>query len=97
MFEYKKLMERYRNDAPFNRIVNVHINLLREFGFTPDEIRQASFLAQYMYEMAHATMIIQSERDLEQAAKACAILQQAVLDIEDLTKFPAPKDSHEEA
>lgn len=63
MFEYKKLTKRYLEDAPFNKAVNLFRMLLEEYGFSPSEIREALFLAQYMYEMGHVEQIIRTEKE----------------------------------
>jgi hypothetical protein len=85
MFNFNELEKRYQNDAAFNKIVNLHRRLLEEFGFLPDEIRQAAFLAQYHFQTNQAEQIVRSEKEWEKMNAARLILQQAVLDIEKVT------------
>lgn len=87
MFDFKTLESRYMHDAAFNKVVNLYRQLLQEYGFTPSELRQAAFFAQYIFEMNQAEQIIRTDREWEQINEARKILQQAVLNIEDFCKL----------
>ncbi len=84
--DFKKLEEKYRSDAAFNKVVNLHIQLLESFGFLPSEIREAAFLAQYKYETQNAREIIRTQDDWNKQEAARMVLQQSVLKIEDICK-----------
>lgn len=75
MFNFKKLENKYRNEAPFNTMVNVFRNLIEKHGFLPCEIREGLFYAQYTYEMHHAEMQIRTKEDWNQIAKMRDILK----------------------
>jgi len=84
--EFKKLEEKYRSDAAFNKVVNLHIQLLESFGFLPSEIREAAFLAQYKYETQNAREVIRTRDEWNKHEAARMVLQQAVLKVEDICK-----------
>lgn len=84
MFNFKELEERYRKDAPFNKIVNLHVQLLKEFGFLPSEIREAAFLAQYLFEVGRVETILKTQDEWNKIEVARKVMQQAVVNIEDL-------------
>lgn len=84
MFNFKELESRYRTDAAFNRLVNLHRRAIEEFGFLPDELRQAAFLAQYLYQVGTAEQVIRTNEEWEKVAEARAIMQQAILKVESL-------------
>lgn len=84
MFNYKQLENRYLSDAAFNRLVNLHRRAIEEFGFTPEEMRQATFLAQYMYQMNHVEQIIRTQEEWQKIEEARKIMQQAILKVEAL-------------
>lgn len=70
MFNYKKLHDKYQTDAAFNKSVNVFRQMIEDFGFTPHEIREGLFLAQYLYERDHVYKFVRTHQDLEQAASS---------------------------
>lgn len=84
MFNYKKLEEKYATDAAFNKLVNLHRQAIEQFGFLPSEIREATFLAQYFYQLGHVEQIIRTEKEWKQVHEARAIMQQAILKVEGL-------------
>lgn len=84
MFNYKELENRYKTNAPFNKLVNLHRQAIEEFGFTPEELRQATFLAQYFYQVNHAEQHIRSAKEWEKIFEAREIMKNAILKIEAL-------------
>lgn len=46
----KKLYDRYLNDPSFTVVTDLLVNLIKSEGYTPMELRQAIFFAQYKYE-----------------------------------------------
>jgi hypothetical protein len=86
MFDYEKLNERYEKDGPFNRLVNVFKKAIEEFGFLPDELRQAAFLAQMHIQLYKAEKIIQSEKEWQKLEEARKILQKSFVDIKQLLR-----------
>jgi hypothetical protein len=86
MFDYEKLNERYEKDGPFNRLVNVFKKAIEEFGFLPDELRQAAFLAQMHIQLYKAEKIIQSEKEWQNLEEARKILQKSFVDIKQLLR-----------
>lgn len=69
MFNYKNLRDRYMSDASFNKSVNLFRQLIEEYGFTPHEVREGLFLAQYMYEIDHVQKYVQTQVEMERAAQ----------------------------
>lgn len=55
MFELEKLMKMYREEATFNDVVSFLLNVVETNGITPLELRQALFLAHYLYDMKNPT------------------------------------------
>jgi hypothetical protein len=84
MFNFEQLEKRYRTDAAFNKVVNAHRQLIEQYGFLPDELRQAAFLAQYYYQINRVEEIIRSNEEWEQIAEARKLMQAAVLQVRDL-------------
>ena len=84
MYNFNKLNERYLQDATFNRLVNVLRQLFEEFGFLPDEIRQASFLAQMQTQINSAQFIIRTQVDIDKENIAREIMKKAILDINNI-------------
>ena len=84
---FQKLKDRYMNDPFFNKLVNVQMQLLKEFGFLPDEIREGFFLAQYMFQMDEAQEIIRTQDDHNKIYLARKIMNQAILDVKSLADF----------
>lgn len=82
--DFKRLEEKYLTDGPFNKVVNLHVQLLETFGFLPSEIREAAFLAQYKFETQNARQVIMSQKDWEKQEEARVILQQAVLSVKNI-------------
>lgn len=78
MFDFKKLEERYCTDAAFNKLVNVTQALLRDYGFMPSEIREAQFLAQYMFEMSRPQRVIMTLQEEDRFLKALADLKRGL-------------------
>jgi len=58
MFDFNELQHKYRNEAPFNKMVNMFTALIKEHGFTPSEIREGLFYAQYTYEISEPQMLM---------------------------------------
>ncbi len=46
-----KLEEAYRGSSQFKMLVDVIQNMISVHGFSPDEVREATFLAVYKYEL----------------------------------------------
>jgi hypothetical protein len=69
MFNYPDLEKRYKTNAAFNKATNLFRQLIQEFGFMPSEIREALFLAQYMFEMDTVSQVVRSKAEWEQIAK----------------------------
>lgn len=76
MFNFNRLKEKYLEDAAFNKATNLFRSLIEEYGFTPSEIRESIFLAQYMYEMEHVRKFIISDKQREDQIKAIIQLKQ---------------------
>lgn len=53
MFDYRKLHDRYMNDAVFYALVQSLESAIKEHGFDPDELRQAAFFASIKYKHEH--------------------------------------------
>lgn len=94
-FNFKELERKYTSDAPFNKVVNLHRDLLERYGFMPSEIREAFFYAQYIYEMNRATEVIRTQDEWRKSEEARKILQHAVLSIRALTE-PQPLEQEED-
>ena len=90
MFNYQELEKKYLTDAPFNRLVNLHRRAIEDFGFTPDEMRQATFLAQYFYQTNNAEQIIRTQKEWEQIERSRKIMKEAIFKIENIHDLPPP-------
>lgn len=80
MFEFKKLRARYLEDAAFNQAVNLFRQLTEQYGFLPDELRQAAFLAQYMIQIDAPQEIIRTQEEWRQLAEMRVKMQQMLID-----------------
>lgn len=69
MFNYKQLESRYLQDGAFNKAVNLFRQLTEQYGFLPDELRQAAFLAQYMSQMGTVEQIVRTDEEWRQLAE----------------------------
>lgn len=56
-FSNSRLDERYRNDAVFNKVVDMMYSTIASHGITPSELREAIFLAHYRYEMENPSAL----------------------------------------
>lgn len=92
MFNYENLTKRYHSDAAFNRLVNLWRQLIEEYGFLPDELRQAAFLAQMHIQLMSVEHQIRCERDIEKEEMVRKIMQQAILDVKKLSDIGLPDD-----
>lgn len=85
MFDFRDLTERYGRDASFRALVNSMHGLIRNEGFTPDELRQALFMACYKYELesARPIHITMNQYDtftrLDRNLKDCGIAIETIL------------------
>jgi hypothetical protein len=78
-FEYKKLEDRYLQDAAFNKAVNVFFQLIEEYGFTPHELRESLFLAQYKYEMSHVRKYVYAQKEMDERIELIAKLKDSFI------------------
>jgi hypothetical protein len=58
MYEFEKLLERFRKDTEFNALVTHIENCINIGGFSPLEVRQAVFFALMKYEYEHVKPMI---------------------------------------
>jgi prophage maintenance system killer protein len=79
MFDFNKLSKKYSTEAPFNKAVNLFRQLIEKYGFMPSELREAAFLAQYMYEMNHLELQIRSDEEWEAFYKLKAKIQSTIV------------------
>lgn len=90
MFNFGDLLNKYHNNSPFNKAVNLFRNLIEHHGFLPSELREAAFLAQYMYEMNHAEQMFRTDLEWEQLRLAQERIRNVFvnsgLDLSDLCK-----------
>lgn len=49
----KTAEEKYSNDPAYHTLVEMIYGLIREYQFTPSELREAAMFAATMYEMHH--------------------------------------------
>lgn len=75
MFNFKELEHRYKTDAAFNKMVNCFDQLISQHGFTPSEMREGLFYAQYVFEMNNARQVIRTQEDWKQLEEAREILK----------------------
>ncbi len=85
MIDFNKLRERYQTEAAFNHAVNLFKQLIEKYGFLPSELREAAFLAQFMFETGHAERIIRTNEEWEQVEEMRKILKRAVFEISDIS------------
>lgn len=81
MFDFKRLDEKHSHDAAFNKAVNIFIQLIRDHGFMPSEIREAMFYAQYKYEMTQAQIYIRTDEERARFLEAVRVLRQDFADL----------------
>lgn len=62
MNDFKKLEERYRNDATFHAMVNALYQQIELLNLTPSEIREAAMFAAIKFEMVHARPIMMGRK-----------------------------------
>jgi hypothetical protein len=91
MLDFKKLDQRYMTDPVFNKLVNLTESLLKEYGFTPSEIREAQFYAQYRFEMANPQIYIRTAEEHERFLYAINRLKKDFLN-NGPSKMPGVKD-----
>jgi N-acetyl-beta-hexosaminidase len=89
MFDFKELEKRYQTDAPFNAMVRCFTSMIKEHGFTPSEIREGLFLAQYRFETQRAERVIRTEKEWEQFYAAKELLRQTFT----FTETPEPRSA----
>lgn len=63
MFDFKELERRYNTDPSFNKMVNCFDQLISQHGFTPSEIREGLFYAQYVFEMNNVRQVIRTQEE----------------------------------
>lgn len=69
MFNFKELEKRYTTDSTFNKATNLFRQLTEQYGFLPSELREAAFLAQYMFEMDTVERVVRTKEEWEQLAQ----------------------------
>lgn len=79
MLDFKKMDQRYQTDPVFNKLVNLTESLLKQYGFTPSEIREAQFYAQYRFEMANPQIYIRTAEEHERFLQALNNLKREFL------------------
>ncbi len=62
-----KIRERYYNDAMFKMLVDTFISHIEQCDFTPTEIREATMLAQIIYEEHHIRPVLFRKLDVEKS------------------------------
>lgn len=58
MYDYKKLRDRYLNDAEFYAVVKALENFIIGHGVNPQELREAVFFACLKYQQEHVEPIM---------------------------------------
>lgn len=86
MRPYKELLNRYQSDASFNKMVNLFRQLIEEYGFFPQEIREGLFFAQYTYEMGRVQEVIRDEEDWEKIEMLRNAMKQNFIDATEILK-----------
>ena len=72
---FTELEKKYRTEAAFNKITNLLRQAIEEFGFLPSELREALFLAQYMYEMNNPQQVIRTQEDWNKISAARELMK----------------------
>lgn len=79
-FDYKELTKKYSHEAPFNKMTNLFRQLIEDYGFTPSEMRQGLFFAQYEFEMNNIKQCIRTNEEWQQLAYLHRDMQQKIVE-----------------